>query len=100
MFMTPAAEPAANVTSTNASHPRMAARRCAALHRAARAVTLSWLMARRYELRRRDASVLGRAAPAQIPWPAVGSPLVLIHGFVDCPQTWDLVRPALEQHHE
>jgi pimeloyl-ACP methyl ester carboxylesterase len=28
------------------------------------------------------------------------TPLVLIHGFVDCPQTWDLVRPALEQHHE
>jgi len=25
---------------------------------------------------------------------------VLIHGFVDCPQTWDLVRPALEKHHE
>jgi pimeloyl-ACP methyl ester carboxylesterase len=28
------------------------------------------------------------------------TPLVLIHGFVDCPRTWDLVRPALEQHHE
>ena len=28
------------------------------------------------------------------------TPLVLIHGFVDCPRTWDLVRPALERHHE
>ena len=28
------------------------------------------------------------------------TPLVLIHGFTDSPRTWDLVRPALEQHHE
>ena len=28
------------------------------------------------------------------------TPLVLIHGFVDCPRTWDLVRPRLEQHHD
>jgi pimeloyl-ACP methyl ester carboxylesterase len=28
------------------------------------------------------------------------TPIVLIHGFVDCPVTWDLVRPALEQHHD
>jgi pimeloyl-ACP methyl ester carboxylesterase len=28
------------------------------------------------------------------------TPLVLIHGFVDSPHTWDLVMPALEQHHE
>jgi pimeloyl-ACP methyl ester carboxylesterase len=29
-----------------------------------------------------------------------GPPLVLIHGFIDCWRTWDLVIPALEQHHE
>ena len=28
------------------------------------------------------------------------TPLVLIHGFVDSPRTWDLVIPALERHHE
>jgi pimeloyl-ACP methyl ester carboxylesterase len=28
------------------------------------------------------------------------TPLVLIHGFTDSPRTWDLVRPALEQHHD
>jgi pimeloyl-ACP methyl ester carboxylesterase len=28
------------------------------------------------------------------------TPLVLIHGFVDCPRTWDLVRPTLERHHD
>jgi pimeloyl-ACP methyl ester carboxylesterase len=26
--------------------------------------------------------------------------MVLIHGFTDCPRTWDLVRPALEQRHD
>jgi pimeloyl-ACP methyl ester carboxylesterase len=25
---------------------------------------------------------------------------VLIHGFVDCPRTWDLVLPLLERHHD
>jgi pimeloyl-ACP methyl ester carboxylesterase len=28
------------------------------------------------------------------------SPLVLLHGFLDVPRTWDLVRPALERRHE
>src|SRR3954451_805233 len=28
------------------------------------------------------------------------TPLVLIHGFTDSPRTWELVRPALEQHHD
>ena len=28
------------------------------------------------------------------------TPLVLIHGFVDSPRTWDLVLPMLEQHHD
>jgi pimeloyl-ACP methyl ester carboxylesterase len=27
-------------------------------------------------------------------------PLVLLHGFLDTPRTWDLVRPALERRHE
>jgi hypothetical protein len=40
MVTTPAAEPTANATNTKASQPRTAARRCEALHRAARAVTL------------------------------------------------------------
>ncbi len=26
--------------------------------------------------------------------------IVCLHGFVDSPHTWDLVRPALERHHE
>ena len=38
---TPAAEPSANATSTNANQPSTALRRCAALQRAARAVRLS-----------------------------------------------------------
>ena len=38
---TPAAEPIANATSTNANQPRTAAVRWPALHRAARAVRLS-----------------------------------------------------------
>jgi pimeloyl-ACP methyl ester carboxylesterase len=29
-----------------------------------------------------------------------GPPLVLIHGFVDCWRTWDLVLPELERHHD
>ena len=29
-----------------------------------------------------------------------GPPLLLIHGFVDCWRTWDLVLPYLERHHE
>jgi pimeloyl-ACP methyl ester carboxylesterase len=29
-----------------------------------------------------------------------GPPLVLLHGFIDCWRTWDLVIPALEKHHE
>jgi pimeloyl-ACP methyl ester carboxylesterase len=29
-----------------------------------------------------------------------GPPLVLIHGFVDCWRTWDLVLPYLERHHD
>jgi pimeloyl-ACP methyl ester carboxylesterase len=29
-----------------------------------------------------------------------GPPLVLLHGFIDCWRTWDLVIPALERHHE
>ena len=29
-----------------------------------------------------------------------GPPLVLIHGFVDCVRTWDLVLPELERHHD
>jgi pimeloyl-ACP methyl ester carboxylesterase len=29
-----------------------------------------------------------------------GPPLVLIHGFVDCWRTWDLVLPHLERHHD
>jgi pimeloyl-ACP methyl ester carboxylesterase len=29
-----------------------------------------------------------------------GSPLVCLHGFLDSPRTWDLVRPALERRHE
>jgi pimeloyl-ACP methyl ester carboxylesterase len=28
------------------------------------------------------------------------TPLVLLHGFMDSPRTWDLVRPALEREHE
>jgi pimeloyl-ACP methyl ester carboxylesterase len=28
------------------------------------------------------------------------SPLVLLHGFLDTPRTWDLVRPALERRHD
>lgn len=29
-----------------------------------------------------------------------GPPLVCLHGFMDSWRTWDLVRPALERHHE
>ena len=29
-----------------------------------------------------------------------GEPLVLIHGFVDCWRTWDLIIPELERHHD
>jgi pimeloyl-ACP methyl ester carboxylesterase len=29
-----------------------------------------------------------------------GSPLVLLHGFLDSPRTWDLVLPALRRHRE
>ena len=29
-----------------------------------------------------------------------GPPLLLIHGFVDCWRTWDLVLPYLERHHD
>ena len=29
-----------------------------------------------------------------------GPPLVLLHGFVDCWRTWDLVLPELERHHD
>jgi pimeloyl-ACP methyl ester carboxylesterase len=30
----------------------------------------------------------------------VPSPLVLLHGFLDSPHTWDLVRPVLERRHD
>jgi pimeloyl-ACP methyl ester carboxylesterase len=32
--------------------------------------------------------------------PAALTPLVLLHGFIDSPRTWDLVRPYLEPRHE
>jgi pimeloyl-ACP methyl ester carboxylesterase len=32
--------------------------------------------------------------------PAARSPLVCLHGFLDSPRTWELVRPALERQHD
>jgi len=42
----------------------------------------------------------GRCTAAPRRLSRLPEPLVLFHGLTDSPRTWDLVRPALEAHHE